>query len=338
MTRYDDGVWLTRHPALCSSAVCLGGSQAAAHRAAADLQDVVSHMGMRRERPTHTAMRQGVHAACTPRVVERWRPLVRSVIHTRLDEAEAQGGREVRHACATPMTVAVIAQMVGVPQRERDVLQAWSEALLTLSRWRRAPGERHRLPAVLQGLRASLAPLVEARRTQPTDDLLSMLVQAEQDGACTRQEVMAHVVLLLAAGHEPTSHLLGNGLLACLRHPEPWALCTHAPRQYAVLATEACRRDAPPVKSFPRIAVAEGPWRGKVRRPGERVRWVRASANHDPAQWVAPDRFDRRREPHPHGGLWGGPAPLPWGILGTSGGTRGLHGLGTTVPDAPRDD
>lgn len=195
---------------------------------------------------------------------------------------------------------AVIAQIVGLPQRDHDVLRALSETLLTISRWRRAPGERHRIPTVLQALFASLAPLVEARRVEPEADLLSLLVQGEQHGTFTQQEVMANALLLLAAGHETTINLIGNGLLAFLRHPEQWAMFTHAPRQRAVMATEECLRYDPPVKSFTRIAVAEVPWQGKVIRPGERVRWVIASANRDPAQFAAPDTFDIRREPNPH--------------------------------------
>lgn len=300
ITRYDDVVWLTRHPELFSSAVFMGGSQASSHGGAAGIQAVFSDMFIRRDRPTHTVMRQVVHGAFTPRAVERWRPLVRSVIDALLDEAEAQGRMEVLHDFAVPMTVAVIAQIVGLPQRDRDVLRALSETLLSISRWRRAPGERHRIPAVLHALLASLAPLVDARRVQPEEDLLSVLVQGEQYGAFTRQEVVANALLLLAAGHETTINLLGNGLLAFLRHPEQWAVFTHAPRQHALRATEECLRYDPPVKSFTRIAVEEVPWRGKVIRQGERVRWVMASANRDPAQFVAPDAFDMRREPNPH--------------------------------------
>jgi cytochrome P450 len=111
---------------------------------------------------------------------------------------------------------------------------------------------------------------------------------------------MANALLLLTAGHETTINLIGNGLLAFLHHPEQWAMFTQAPRQHAVLATEECLRYDPPVKSFTRMAVAEVPWRGKVIRPGERVRWVIASANRDPARFVAPDTFDMHRDPNPH--------------------------------------
>src|SRR6266540_4060196 len=116
---------------------------------------------------------------------------------------------------------------------------------------------RHRLTEVLQALLASLASLVDARRVQPEEDLLSVLVQGEQQGAFTPQEVVANTLLLLAAGHETTINLIGNGLLAFLRHPEQWAVFTHAPRQHAFLATEERLCYDAPVKSFTRIALDE---------------------------------------------------------------------------------
>jgi cytochrome P450 len=296
ITRYDDVVWLIRHPELFSSAVFTPTPRAAS----SGVQQVFADMFIRRDRPTHTAMRQVVHRAFTPQMVERWRPLVQTVIHALLDEVEAQGGMEVLHEFAMPMTVSVIAQLLGLLHRERPVLRALSEALLTISRWRRAPGERDRIAEVLHEVLAFLTPLVDARRTQLTDDLLSVLVQGEQHGTLTHQEVLANTVLLLAAGHETTINLIGNGLLAFLRHPEEWARFTQAPEQYAVRATEECLRYDPPVKSFTRMAVTDVPLREKVIRQGERVRWVIAASNRDPAQFVAPDTFDMRREPNPH--------------------------------------
>jgi cytochrome P450 len=296
ITRYDDVVWLTRHPELFSSAVFTPPSRAAS----SGVQQVFADMFIRRDRPTHTAMRQVVHGAFTPQAVKRWRPLVQSVIHALLDEVEAQRGMEVLHEFAMPMTVAVIAQLLGLPHQERAVLQALSEALLTISRWRRAPGERDRISEVLHEVLASLTPLVDVRRTQPTDDLLSVLVQGERHGTLTRQEVLANTLLLLAAGHETTINLIGNGLLAFLRHPKEWTTFTQAPWQYAVRATEECLRYDPPVKSFTRMAVADVPLREKVIRQGERVRWVIAAANRDPAKFATPDTFDICREPNPH--------------------------------------
>jgi cytochrome P450 len=307
ITRYDDVVWLTRHPELFSSAVFMRAPRASSalpqvfpQRSSLSVQEVFSARCIRRDRPTHTAMRQVVHGTFTPRAVEQWRPMVQSVVHALLDEAEAQGRMEVLHDFAMPMTVLVMAQIVGLPHRDRHVLRALSEALLSISRWRRAPGERDRIPAVLHALLASLTPLGDARRTRPADDLLSVLACGEQQGALTRQEVLANTVLLLAAGHETTINLIGNGLLAFLRHPAQWAVFTQAPGQYAPLATEECLRYDPPVKSFTRIAMEDVPLRGKVMRQGERVRWVIAAANRDPAQFVVPDIFDIRREPNPH--------------------------------------
>src|SRR5712691_11570980 len=99
ITRYDDVVWLTRHPELFSSAVFTPPSRGAS----ADVQQVFADMFIRRDRPTHTAMRQVVHGMFTPQAMERWRPLVRSVVHALLDEVEAQRGIEVLHEFAMPM-------------------------------------------------------------------------------------------------------------------------------------------------------------------------------------------------------------------------------------------
>jgi cytochrome P450 len=213
-------------------------------------------------------MRQVVHGMFTPQAVERWRPLARSVIHALLDEVEAQGSLEILHEFAMPMTVSVIAQLLGFPHQKRDVLRALSEALLTMSRWRCAPGERDRIAEVVHALLASLTPLVDARRTQLTNDLLSVLVRGEQHGTLTRHEVLANTLLLLAAGHETTLSLIGSGLLAWLHHTAQWARFT--PGRWDSMQCLRSRRCRSPGR---REAAGACPWRGAVddHAPGYRT-------------------------------------------------------------------
>ena len=303
-TRYDDIVWLVRHPELFSSEVFRRDPRPpyppipeTDMELYASVRTFFGDFFIQHDRPEHTEMRKVVHGYFTPNAMEAWRPLVQKVIRDLLDEAEANGHMDVMRDLATPLPVMVIAQMLGLPDQDRPFLRGLAQKLLFIGR-----GDLNRMGPLTEGITGLvkyLSPVIDERRARPGEDLLSVLASGETRGAYTREEVVANAVLLLLAGHETTINLICNGALALIRHPEQWSLLQRNPG-LAVGATEECLRYDPPVKSLQRIAADDIQLRDTVIRKLDRARWFITAANRDPAKFPDPDRFDITRDPNPH--------------------------------------
>lgn len=304
LTRYDDVVWLVRHPERFSSEVFKRDPRPpyppipeADMELYSFVREFFGDFFIQRDRPSHTEMRTVVHGYFTPRAMEAWRPMVQAAVKDLLDEAEAKGRMDVMQDFATPLPVLVIAQMLGLPRQDRRFIRELAQKLLFIGR-----GDVNRMRPLTDGIKGLveyLSPLVDDRLARPGDDLLSVLARGETSGAYSREEVLSNAVLLLLAGHETTINLICNGTLALIRHPQQWALL----QQNVALAgraTEECLRYDPPVKSLQRIAAEDLELRGKVIRKLDRARWFIPSANRDPGKFPEPDRFDIARDPNPH--------------------------------------
>jgi cytochrome P450 len=304
VTRYDDLVWLLRHPELFSSEVFkrdprppyppIQESDLGLYHF---IRGFFADFFIQHDRPRHTEMRRVVHGYFTPKSMERCRPLVQSAINDLLAEVEAQGRMEVMRDFATPLPVLVIAQLMGIPHQDRLFIRELAKKLLFVGR-----GESDRMQPLSQGVQELIeyiTPAVEERLVRPKDDLLSMLAEGEKSGAMTRPEVLANAILLLLAGHETTINLLCNGTLAFIHHPDQWERLQKDPA-LCVPATEECLRYDSPVKSLQRIAVQDVELQDKAIRKDDRVRWFIPSANRDPRQFPATDAFDITRAPNPH--------------------------------------
>jgi cytochrome P450 len=305
VTRHDDLVWLTRHHELFSSAVWerdprppyppIDESDMGLYQY---VRDFFAEWFIQHDRPEHVEKRMVVHGYFTPKAMESWRPMVRSVIKDLLDEASANGRMDLMKDFAIPLPLFVIAQMMGMPYQDRPFIRSLAEKLLFIGR-----GELNRMGPLtegIKGLQEYLAPYVEERVANPGDDLLSVLASGEKTGAFTREEVLANAILLLLAGHETTINLICNGSLAFIQHPEQWELFKQDPVSRTVRATEECLRYDSPVKSIQRIAAEDVEMRGKVLHKDERIRWFITSANRDPEMFPEPERFDIARYPNPH--------------------------------------
>ncbi len=142
---------------------------------------------------------------------------------------------------------------------------------------------------------------MEARLANPGEDLLSLFVSGEKDGVYTRDQVLANASVMLIAGQETTANLIGNSLLAFLRHPEQWQRFQQDQSLDSVAcAVNECLRYDAPQKSVQRIAVEPVELRGKPIRQEDRVRCFISAANRDPEMFDAPDTFDITRHPNRH--------------------------------------
>jgi cytochrome P450 len=305
ITRYDDFLSVTRQPELFSSEVAQRSpapnpSGDAAERELHDkARDVQSNNMAQRDADEHMAMRKAVNTFFSPKALERWRPRIQAMLDDLLDRVQVQGEMEVLRDVAMPLDIQIISEMMGFPEDDQAELCQLADQLCALNR-----GEPDRIRVFMEGMagfKDYLSPFVEDRLAHPGADLLSLLVSGEQDGVYTRDQVLANASVMLIAGQETTANLIGNSLLAFLRHPDQWQRFQQDQSSKAVArAVNECLRYDAPQKSVQRIATEDVELRGKAIRQGDRVRCFIASANRDPEMFEASDTFDITRYPNRH--------------------------------------
>ncbi len=305
ITRHDDLVRLTRNHEQFSSAVFRNDPRPAypaINESDAELYDFMKAANQQRfiqfDRPEHLEMRKVMHAYFTPKSMEEWRPLVKSAIAELLDAAEDRSDVDLMRDLAVPLPVLVIAEMMGVPESERQYIRDLSEKLLFNGR--SAPDRMRMVVEGLQGMNEYVNPLIEERMVNPKDDFISVLAGGEKSGVFTREQVLGNTALLLIAGHETTINLICNGALAFMNHSDQWDLLKTDPEGLMVRATEEALRFDSPVKSLQRIATEDVEMRGKKIKKDDRIRWFVSSANRDPEKFDNPDTMDIYRWPNAH--------------------------------------
>jgi len=249
---------------------------------------------LRLDAPDHTRLRNLVGKAFTPRAVERMRPRIEEVIDELLGPVASRGGMELISDFAGPLPVIVIAEMLGIPSADRERFRHLSDEVVrllgdsSLEDMRRSLRAREELCRYLGGI-------CEERRRAPTDDLVSALVAAEEEGDRLRPaELLSILVLLLVAGNETTTKLIGNGVLAFLDHPDQWSLLCGEPGRMPGAVDEVLRYDGP-VQLTSRLVLDDQEWRGHRLRRGEQLVLLLAAANRDPERFTEPDRLDITR-------------------------------------------
>src|SRR2546423_2110792 len=209
-------------------------------------QDRPSPMMTDVDPPDHTRLRNLVQLAFTPRVVEQLRPRVSAFADELLSGLAGRGEVDLVEAFAYPLPVLVIADMLGVPAEDSDRFQRWSADMAdSMDPTTHGPGSESG-GAARNELRRYLAGITEERRREPREDLISRLVAAEEDGdRLSGDELLDMCVLLLAAGHETTVNLIGNGVNALLDNPDQLRLLRERPELMETAVEEFLRYDSP---------------------------------------------------------------------------------------------
>jgi cytochrome P450 len=254
--------------------------------------------------PYHTRLRGLVNSAFTPTAIEQMRPYVQQTVDNLLDSIQANGKMDVIHDFAYPLPILVIAQMLGLPAKDRVRFKQWSDDLFAiLGSVPHAPDLMERAARSLSELTSYITELSEARRQHPLMDLLTALVEAVEGGEhLTQEELVANVIILLSAGHETTSNLIGNGLLALLQNPDQMQQLRDHPNLFASAVEEMMRYDNPVQISY-RSAAADVEIGGKSIRKGQLVNSILGAGNRDPEHYSEPDCFDITRDEGRHLGL-----------------------------------
>ncbi|MFJ6012483.1 cytochrome P450 [Streptomyces sp. NPDC092952] len=252
------------------------------------------------EAPDHTRIRRLVSKAFTPRTVEGLVPTVRRLAAELVDSFVEAGGGDLLTAVAEPLPVAVIAEMLGIPESDRGLLRPWSAAIVGM--FELNPSEETADAAVRASLEFSayLRELIAQRRENPGTDLISALIAAHDEGErLTEQEMVSTCVLLLNAGHEATVNTTVNGWWTLFRHPEQLA-ALRADHGLLPTAIEELMRYDTPLQMFERWVLDDIEIDGTVVPRGSEVALLFGSANRDPARFAGPDTLDLARRDNPH--------------------------------------
>jgi cytochrome P450 len=303
VTRHADVLFALQHPELFSSTGIQGLSRNTTAGAGSNVIGAHrlfgSSMLIAVDPPSHTRLRRLVNRGFTPRRIALLEPRLREIARECLDKLVSRGEMDLMRDLGIPLPVTVIAQMLGVETGRIDQFKHWSDAVAVgfsgmSGEW--SPADVGR---ALDEMADYVERMLGERRLHPGDDLVSVLVQAEEGDALSTGEVMAFVVLLLIAGNETTTNLIGNAMKALLAHPEQLAQVARDRALVPGMVEEVLRWDSP-VQGLPRRVMAPTELAGTALAPGSDLILMFASANRDESCFREPERFDIHRHPEGH--------------------------------------
>jgi cytochrome P450 len=245
--------------------------------------------------PDHTRLRRLVNKAFTARRVAALRPRVEEITAGLLDAMAGRDEVDLIASFAEPLPITVICELLGVRFADRDEFRGWTKTLLT------STNSRDTRALAAAEMARYLAGLVQAKRDEPTDDLLGALVQArDADDQLSETELVSTAFLLLVAGHETTVNLIGNGALALLRNPAQLRALQADPARVPAAVEEFLRYDSPVNVATLRYTEEPVVIDGVEIPAGQFVHVAIGSANRDPARFAEPDRLDVERTSNGH--------------------------------------
>lgn len=301
VTRYDDVSALLRDERFAKNpANALTPQQLRqAPRIPGMLQPLLKNL-LAQDPPDHTRLRTLVHKAFTPRTVEQMRGETEQVAQQLLDGISQRGGTfDLIADYAQPLPTIIIGRILGIPAKDNAKFNRWTEDLVTVGSGGRL-SDLAKIPSILRFMRY-IRQQIRQRHADPQDDLITALVQAqEQDDRMSEDEVLSMVFLLLTAGHETTQNLIASGTLALLQQRDQWELLRDEPTLIRPAVEELLRFVSPAemaTERYPKEDVAIG---GTVIPRGELTLAVVASANRDETQFEHADTLDITRAKNPH--------------------------------------
>lgn len=285
--RYDDVSRLLRDPAMSvqEANIELADEQRVdmfVEAAGGDLDPSTSMLGS--DPPDHTRLRRLVSKAFTPTAIDALRPRIQELVDTALDAMEQRGRGDVVAELAFPLPFDVISEMLGMPESDKEQIAEWSAAVVKTLDPIISEDEIREAVAADKAMTGHIENVIEWKRGRRDDDLLTALIDAEEDGdRLSSRELRDQVVLLFIAGHETTVNLIGTGIYELLRHPDQ--LAAMRDEANAVNAIDELLRFVSPVQLSRRITLAETRFGDRAIPSGSMVLAGLAAANRDPARW-----------------------------------------------------
>ena len=258
------------------------------------------HSILELEPPEHTRLRQLVNRAFVSRQIERLGPLVEALAHERIDAFEGHGSADLIAEFATPIPVAVIADLLGVPRDLGPRMLDWSHRMVAMYQFGVTRAVEDSAASAAGEFAAFIRTYARARRSDLRPDLISHLLRAENDGGrLSEDELVTTCILLLNAGHEATVHAIGNGVKAMLEHGVDAGAAFATGESRDATVEELLRLD-PPLHLFTRYALEDVEFAGVRLKAGDKIGLLLGAANRDPERFPEPDLFDVERNPNPH--------------------------------------
>ena len=258
-----------------------------------------------RDPPDHTRLRRLFTKAFTSRSIKALEPNVEEIVALLFDEMEQKarstGVVDWIADFAYPLPATVMMDLLGVPRKDLLLVKNWSnEIALFIGTSRATPDKYARAEAGAKAMAGYFRDIIAKRTVDPQDDIISQMVtEPDKREALTDDEVIATCILLLFAGHETTTNLLGNGFYYTMRSPEQWARVKDAPSLVDPAVEEWLRYDGPS-GALVRVITADLEFGGKKLLQGQRLFAFVNSANRNSGQFADADRFDIGRTPNPH--------------------------------------
>jgi cytochrome P450 len=276
----------------------LGWPQRKPHLAPFDA--IERHSLLELEPPDHTRLRNLVNRAFVSRQIERLAPAIAALAHQRIDAFEGKGSTDLLADFSTPIPVAVIADLLGVPREMGPQLLDWSHRMVAMYQFGVTRDVEDRAAEASRAFADFMRGYARARRADLRDDLISQLLLAECGaGKLSEDELITTCILLLNAGHEATVHAIGNGVKALLTESIDVGSVFADDKSRSAAVEEILRFDSP-LHLFTRYALEDVEFDGLWLRRGEKIGLLLGAANRDPERFPAPDVFDPRLDPNPH--------------------------------------
>lgn len=250
--------------------------------------------------PEHTRLRRIVQREFTPKAIaKRWTGRLEVLVDGVVEELLERGSCDLVEVVASPFPVRVIAEMLGVPASMRARFKQWSDDTVDALGGGLDPETSARVEAGVVDFANYCFSVIQDRRARPGDDLVSLLLNPRSGEVLRDDELVSFVVLLLVAGNETTTNLVGNLVRAFLDHPDEWRLVRERPDLVPAAVEEALRYDSP-IQGFFRHTLAPVERHGVTIPPGEKVMMLYGSANHDPTRFPDPETFRVERPAAEH--------------------------------------
>ncbi len=250
--------------------------------------------------PDHTRLRSLFTKSFVPHIVETLRGRIQQIVDTQLDAAQKVGAMDIVQDLAYPLPVTVVADLLGIPREDHKKVKAWSDAFALFMGNPTSPEISKQASQGMDYLMDYFRALISKRRELPQNDLLSSLIFAqEQEGFLDEEDVLSNCVLLLFAGHETTTNLIGNAMLALFNNPVQFQLLRDQPSLLPLALEEFLRYDSP-TQWTARLAKDPIEIGGKTIHKGQNIMLLLGAANRDPSQFVEPDQLDITRRENRH--------------------------------------
>jgi len=304
VTRHSDVLRGLRDPGFSSDRIGSLLDSAPPESTSRKALELLSDWMVFKDPPVHTRLRKLISKSFTSRAVSHIQGRIEEIVSELLDRCEERGRFDLVEDIAFPLPTMVIAELLGAPASDRARFRTWSDEISPIvfgsfdSAARRASAE-----GAILNFADYFSNLVSRYEAKPSDNLITALIDARDSrDALSHDEVIATCMLLLFAGHETTTNLIGNGAYHLLTHPDQLQRLRKDPSLAASAVEETLRFDGPS-KIVVRLAAQRLEYGDAVFQPGQRVFLVQSSANRDEDVFLRPDEFDIRRSPNPHIGF-----------------------------------